>query len=66
MRRVKTGLVVALALVLLVFVVQNTEVVDVRFFAWSIEMSRAIMLLAVLAVGFMIGWLTSTLRRRKG
>ena len=65
MGRLKVILAFFLAMALLVFVAQNTRVVDVRFLAWSLEMSRAIMLLAVLGIGFVLGWLVSSLGRLK-
>lgn len=52
-----------LLLVLALFVAQNTQVVDIHFLAWKMEMSRAIMLLVVLAIGFALGWLASSLGR---
>jgi uncharacterized integral membrane protein len=56
------GLLVLLAL----FALQNTAVVTVRLLLWKLEMSRSILLLVVLAVGFASGWLVGTLRRRAG
>jgi uncharacterized integral membrane protein len=48
---------------LLVFMAQNYEVVAVRFLFWKLEMSRAVMLLGVLAMGAVIGWSVSGLSR---
>ena len=46
---------------LIVFIGQNTNVVDVHFLVWKLEMSRAVMLLAVLALGFLLGWVSSSI-----
>ncbi len=41
----------------LIFVMQNTQVVEVQFLAWKISMSRALMLLGTLLIGLIAGWL---------
>ena len=46
-----------------IFAVQNTESVDYSFLAWTVTAPRAIILLAVLVVGIVIGWLVSKLGR---
>ncbi|MFC1577776.1 lipopolysaccharide assembly protein LapA domain-containing protein [Thermodesulfobacteriota bacterium] len=48
---------IALIAVVLIFVVQNTQVVEFRFLAWTISMSRALMLFGALAIGVVAGWL---------
>ena len=53
-----------IALVLIV-VVQNTQVVEFRFLLWSISMSRALMLFATLAIGFVAGWLVTSSKGKK-
>ena len=49
----------------LIFVVQNTQVVEFRFLVWTISMSRALMLFGTLAIGFIIGWLLTLPKRKK-
>ena len=51
-----TVIIVLLALVV-IFVLQNTEVVEVRLLAWTISMSRALMILATLLIGVVAGLL---------
>jgi uncharacterized integral membrane protein len=48
----------------LVFVVQNTQVVEVRFLFWTLSMSRALILLITLAIGLVSGWLLTFPKRR--
>ncbi len=43
--------------IIILFVVQNVEVVEISFLFWSIAMSRALLLFFVLAAGIVIGWL---------
>ena len=49
----------------LIFVVQNTEVVEFRFLVWTISMSRALMLFGTLAIGFIAGWLLTLTKGKK-
>ena len=49
----------------LVFVAQNTQVVDVNFFFWTLSMSRALILLITLAIGLISGWLLTVPKVRK-
>ena len=62
----KLWIAVALVVLLGLFALQNTRVVEVRLLLWKVEMSRSILLLVVLALGFVAGWLVGTLRRRGG
>ncbi|HQU15273.1 MAG: hypothetical protein B7Z66_09130 [Chromatiales bacterium 21-64-14] len=53
----RLALVFALVTVVLVFVVQNTAVVDIRLFFWTVSLSRALLVFLLLAVGVVMGWL---------
>lgn len=39
-----------------IFILQNVQAVEVTFLAWSISMSRAILLIVMLFIGFLFGW----------
>ena len=52
----KIGLVAIFALLALIFLVQNIEVMTVHFLFWQLSMSRAIFLFFILLIGFIIGW----------
>lgn len=56
---------ICLIVFVLIFVVQNTQVVEFRFLAWTISMSRALMLFGTLAIGFIAGWLLKLPKRKK-
>lgn len=49
----------------LIFVIQNTQVVEFRFLVWTLSMSRALMLFGTLAIGFIAGWLVASPRGKK-
>ena len=55
---------VLVALVLL-FVMQNTDVVEVKFLFWTKSMSRALILLLTFLLGLVAGWLGTRFRRKK-
>ena len=57
MVHVKLGLAVVLAALLVVFTVQNVEVVQVKFLAWTIEMSRSLLIFSILLTGILLGWI---------
>ncbi|PKN51500.1 MAG: DUF1049 domain-containing protein [Deltaproteobacteria bacterium HGW-Deltaproteobacteria-13] len=52
----KMGLVALLALIVLIFLAQNFDVVTVKFLFWELPMSRAILLFFSLLTGFIAGW----------
>lgn len=43
--------------IVILFVIQNVSVVEIKLLFWSIAMSRALLLFFVLAIGIIIGWL---------
>jgi uncharacterized integral membrane protein len=49
----------------IIFVVQNIQTVDVTFLAWTITMSRALMLIIILGIGFLLGWAVCGIGRRR-
>jgi uncharacterized integral membrane protein len=56
-RRIRWHLIAVLGLVVLFVIVifQNTEVVKIRLLFWTLSMSRIILLLFSLLVGFVVG-----------
>jgi putative membrane protein len=49
------------------FVIQNVAVVEIRFLFWSIQMSRSLLMLFLVAIGIIIGWfLHSLFKHRAG
>lgn len=57
----KTIAAAILAVILVVFLLQNLASVPVRFLFWKVEMSRALLLLVVLLIGVAIGWVAAGL-----
>lgn len=59
----KTIIFLILVALVIVFVIQNTQVVEFRFLAWTVSMSRALLFLGTFIIGIVAGWLS---RRPKG
>lgn len=55
---IRAMLTLLLTALSVIFVLQNTEVVDIRFLLWTLSMSRVLLILLLLAVGVLIGWLS--------
>lgn len=62
---IKTYIGLALLLLAVVFIVQNTTLVEIWFLFWKISISRSLMILFVLAIGIIIGWITAGHLNRK-
>jgi uncharacterized integral membrane protein len=58
----KLGLFMALLLVVVVFTLQNTESITIRFLFWQFSLSQALMLFLVLGIGILLGFLLGSLR----
>ncbi|MFA9460807.1 lipopolysaccharide assembly protein LapA domain-containing protein [Thiohalorhabdus sp. Cl-TMA] len=53
----KLLLALVLLILVLIFVLQNTTIVDINFLVWKFTLSRGLLVLIVLLVGMLIGWL---------
>ncbi|NIR60492.1 MAG: LapA family protein [Gammaproteobacteria bacterium] len=62
--RYKVVATIVLATLVVIFVLQNTEVVEVRFLLWGFDVPRAPMIFAVLIIGVVLGWLWRGRARR--
>jgi len=56
---------VCLIVFVLIFVVQNTQVVEFRFLVWTLSLSRALILFGALAIGVVAGWLLRVPKQKK-
>jgi len=62
---IRNIILICLIGLVLIFVLQNTQVVEVRFLFWTLSMSRALMLFGTLTIGLIGGWLLSFPKRGK-
>jgi uncharacterized integral membrane protein len=63
--RGKLILGITLLILVVVFTLQNTSTVEIRFLAWQFTLSRALLLFLVLAIGIIIGWAVSAVSERE-
>jgi len=61
----KRILFLVLGLLFAIFIVQNAEVVQVRFLFWSAQASRAIVILGTFVLGLIVGWVSGRVRKRE-
>jgi uncharacterized integral membrane protein len=61
--RLVAGLILSGLAVL--FIIQNVDVVEIRFLFWRLHMSQALLIFVVLALGIVIGWLLHSVSRHK-
>tara|TARA_R110002049_G_scaffold303774_1_gene498362 strand:+ start:1744 stop:1983 length:240 start_codon:yes stop_codon:yes gene_type:complete len=53
--KLKTIIVLLFIGLIVIFSLQNTEVIDVKFFIWEISLSRVLMILGSFFVGVLVG-----------
>ena len=66
LRQIKFIVIAVLAVLVLIVALQNTANVETKLLFATVTMQRAILLFVMLAIGFVIGWLTGarfTLKR---
>ena len=55
----------ALGLLFATFIVQNAEVVQVRFLFWGTQASRAIIILSTFVLGIIVGWVSGRVKKKE-
>ena len=61
----KTYLILAILLLVIIIFIQNREIVKFQIFFWQISLSRIILFPVLLIIGFIVGYITAKLHRRK-
>lgn len=61
----KRIVLLVLGLLFVIFVVQNAEVVQLRFLFWSTQASRALVLLGTFVLGLVIGLMSAWLVKKE-
>jgi len=62
---IKSGLIIALVGLVVIFTLQNTEVLNVEFLLWSFSLRRAVLLFVVLLIGIVTGYVLAVLRHSR-
>ena len=66
MIKMKAFFALVLVALVAIFAIQNATTVDVSFLFWSLSIPRALLVVALLAIGFMLGITVSSLSKLKG
>jgi uncharacterized integral membrane protein len=56
---------IIIGILVIAFMVQNVETVDIKFLAWSVSIQRAIMILIVFVVGIGVGFVIRSIGYHK-
>jgi uncharacterized integral membrane protein len=62
----KTVILVVLALLAIIFMVQNTAVTPIKLILWSIFVPRVLLIMILLLAGFTMGYVVHDMKVRKG
>lgn len=63
--KVKAIVISVFAVLLLIVLLQNTQIVNVRLLFWTVSMSRIVLLLVVIVISFLLGYLTHFLLKKR-
>lgn len=63
--KAKSIIIIILAIMALILIVQNTEIVPLQLLFWRVWMSRIVMIVLMLAIGFGIGYVLAAVGRKK-
>lgn len=63
--KTKGIVIIILTIIALILIVQNTEIVPLQLLFWRIWMSRIVMIVLMLAIGFGIGYVLAAVGRKK-
>ncbi len=61
----KTIIFIILGILILIFLLQNTQIVSVQFLFWNFQMSRIILIALILLVGLILGFIIAEVRRKR-
>ncbi|KPK64529.1 hypothetical protein AMJ83_02150 [candidate division WOR_3 bacterium SM23_42] len=63
--KAKGIIIIILTIIALILIVQNTEIVPLQLLFWRVWMSRIVMIVLMLAIGFGIGYVLAAAGRKK-
>lgn len=61
----KVVVILVLVILFLIILAQNAQVVTLNVFFWSLSMSQIILIAFILLGGFVIGFLTAMIKRKR-
>ena len=63
--KAKTIFIIVLTILIVIFALQNTEVVNVKLLFWSIQIPRALLIFCCLGVGVIIGLMIPSSKKKE-
>lgn len=60
--KIKISLLMVILILVVIFTLQNTEQVDIKFLLWHLSLSRAFMLFLVFIMGMLTGFVLNMLK----
>lgn len=64
-RNLRLTVVITFLILIVIFTIQNIEVVSVKLLWWDVSMSRSILVIGLLLIGFLIGRVIGFNQHRK-
>jgi uncharacterized integral membrane protein len=61
--KIKTTGIIILAILIVIFTLQNTEIITVKLWFWHIETSKALLIVTTVAAGTVFGMLLPSIRK---
>jgi uncharacterized integral membrane protein len=65
MNKIKTFIIITVSIIVAIFAVQNSAVVEIQFLFWGFSSSRVFIYLTLLIIGFLLGLLASNISIKK-
>ena len=63
--KTKNIIIIVLAIIALILVVQNTRVVPLQLLFWQVWMSQIVLVILMLAIGFVIGFILAKTTKKR-
>ena len=63
--KLKISVVFLILVLVAIFTVQNIAIINVKFLIWEVSMSRSIMVIGLLFIGFIIGLIVGLSKHKK-
>ncbi len=63
--KTKIIIIIILAVLLIIFVLQNTAIVEIKFWFWELSIPRALVLFICFAMGLIIGLIIPSTRKNE-
>ncbi|MDW7680055.1 MAG: LapA family protein [bacterium] len=61
----KTIIILILAVILVIILIQSAQPVELKFLLWEIRMSQILFVAILLGIGFILGFIARSVRKRK-